>query len=293
MYTEQQAEKLLRQAGPHRRQGQGRGVSKNRPPKIIARHIVDMLAARHSADLFVPECKTGPTWGVSNMQRIDAVAIKKSWAHPLTVAYEIKVTRNDFLKDVKWRGYLPFCNEFVFATAPGVVEDKSEIPAEAGWVACSATGSRLFSRLKSPYRDIEIPNSLLRYVLYSRSRIVQEGVDGREDNEEFWRTWLDGKQELQKLGSRVSRALRECISEEINKRDARQQALDRRLEDLADTQKTLIALGFAPDYVPPEYRLKQRLQQLQAAVPLGTIEAIRAAEKALCKARETLEGAQS
>jgi hypothetical protein len=46
------------------------------------------------------EVKNGPTqWG--KHYRMDAVAIKKSWANPCITCYEVKVDRQDFLRDEK------------------------------------------------------------------------------------------------------------------------------------------------------------------------------------------------
>jgi len=82
-----------------------------KPALFTAHQLVDLLAAKHSEDVFVPECKLGPSYGDGN-GRIDAWAMAKSWAHPLVNAYETKVSRSDFLNDNKWQMYLPFCNQF-------------------------------------------------------------------------------------------------------------------------------------------------------------------------------------
>lgn len=79
-----------------------------------AKNILRLLEAKHSKDLLIPECKDGPTQSVSEHLRMDAWVMNRSWAHPCYTAYEIKVTRSDFLNDRKWRGYLPYCNEFFF-----------------------------------------------------------------------------------------------------------------------------------------------------------------------------------
>ena len=85
---------------------------------ITAQTVLELLAAKHSRDVFVPECKNGATHFADGMQKIDAWAMKKSWASPCVTAHEIKVSRADFLKDDKWPGYLPYCNQFYFVTTP-------------------------------------------------------------------------------------------------------------------------------------------------------------------------------
>ena len=71
-----------------------------------ASDLLALLAKKHSADVFVPECKTGGTWAGTHL-RLDAWAMRRSWTHPTVWGYEIKVSRSDFLSDDKWVGYLP------------------------------------------------------------------------------------------------------------------------------------------------------------------------------------------
>jgi hypothetical protein len=221
------------------------------------------------------------------MQRMDAWALKKSWAHPLARGYEIKVSRSDFMGDDKWRGYLPCCNEFYFVAPPGVIKPE-EVAAEAGLLVCSTNGTRLYAKKKAPYRDVEIPESVYRYVLFSRVNTRQDNYHAGRDKATFWREWLEGKQELQQIGRWVSRSLRKRLSEEIDKRDTEQLRLARELETLKDTRTMLTNLGFAPDHVPQEYQLKRKLAELKRAVPARLIQALRDAEEELSRSRKVL-----
>src|SRR4051812_34483562 len=78
---------------------------------LTSSEVVRLLAQRHAEDVFVPECKGGPSW-TDEHKRMDAWAMKKSWSRPLVCAYEVKVSRSDFTADRKWHAYLPYCNEF-------------------------------------------------------------------------------------------------------------------------------------------------------------------------------------
>src|SRR5262245_37558363 len=86
-----------------------------------------MLSQRHLGDVFVPECKTGSTG--EGLLKLDAWAMKKSWADPLTWGYEIKVSRSDFTGDQKWHNYLRYCSEFYFVAPLGLI-DVDELPPE-------------------------------------------------------------------------------------------------------------------------------------------------------------------
>lgn len=90
--------------------------------------------------------------GVVGNGRLDFLAVRASWSHPVIEAHEVKVSRRDFVQDNKWHPYLQSCHLFWFVTAPHVVKDVSEIPEEAGWMEVSANAARLFVRKKAPRR---------------------------------------------------------------------------------------------------------------------------------------------
>ena len=61
--------------------------------KLNANMIEGLLRNRHESDVFVPECKIGSTWMERNCLRLDAWTMKKSWANPACIGYEIKVVK--------------------------------------------------------------------------------------------------------------------------------------------------------------------------------------------------------
>ena len=88
---------------------------------ITANKIQSLLAVKHSKDIFVPECKDGPTHTADHL-RMDAWVMKRSWVRPLSIGYEIKISRQDFLNDQKWHSYLNYCNEFYFVCPAGLID---------------------------------------------------------------------------------------------------------------------------------------------------------------------------
>lgn len=173
-------------------------MSNARPSTITAPDLVRLLARRHTQDVFVHECKNGPSQGVAGMQRLDGWAMKKSWLNPLAIGYEVKVSRSDFTGDRKWPGYLEYCNEFYFVTPLGLIE-ASEVPEPAGLIVCSRNCKRLFIKKKAPYRDLEVPASLLKYILFARVAVCDSW-------ELKWRL-----QQLQRLISAEDREAVEAI----------------------------------------------------------------------------------
>lgn len=177
-----------------------------------ANEILDLLSLRHSEDVFVAECKDGPSMTTSHA-RLDAWAMKKSWAYPSMLGYEIKVSRGDFLRDDKWTRYLNLCNSLYFVCPWGMIE-KSEVPDSCGLVYVTKTGSKLVTKKKAPRREIEDPVGLFRYVLFSRTRIDRDGWDdGPVDRLAYWRQWIGENEEGKNVGYRVSRALRKRVDE--------------------------------------------------------------------------------
>jgi len=177
---------------------------------ISAPTIIRLLREKHSSDVFVDECKDGPTWAGTH-SRMDAWVMPRSWTKPETTGYEIKVSRSDFLRDDKWPGYLPLCHRFYFVAPPDVIQ-LAEVPVEAGLMVTTKNGTRLLTKKKAPTRNVEIPESLWRYVLMCRVRVTSERS---LDPVEVWRRWLAEKDEQKHLGWNVSRNIRRIVAERI------------------------------------------------------------------------------
>lgn len=67
--------------------------------------------------------------------RMDFWSMKMSWTQRKTTAYEVKVSRKDFMRDAKWQEYLPYCERFYFVCPWGMIQ-AHEIHVSAGllWV---------------------------------------------------------------------------------------------------------------------------------------------------------------
>lgn len=134
-------------------------------PVITADHLYALLQKRHEADVFVGECHNGPVWG-SDLLRLDAWVLAKSWSPWRTIGYEIKVTRSDFERDQKWPGYLPYCHAFYFVCPPGLIR-AVDLPEGIGLLWCSTGGTKLHIKVKARMRDPDLGKlaKLMSYVL--------------------------------------------------------------------------------------------------------------------------------
>lgn len=179
--------------------------------KITAGQIKELLKERHWKDVYVEECKDGPTHSAYHFSQMDAWVMKKSWSKPLTIVHEIKTNRSDFLNDHKWVNYLPYCNELYFVCPHNLI-DKTEVPADAGLIWASKNCKKLYTKKKAPYRDVEIPDSVFRYILMFRSQITREHqTEFEEGRLKYWESWLENKEYKKHLGHKVKEAIREEV----------------------------------------------------------------------------------
>jgi len=159
--------------------------------------IKKILEKKHKDDFFLCEVKTTAT--VRGLGIVDAFAMKKSWAHPCITIYEIKITRNDFIRDQKWMKYLPFCNEFYFISPKDLIKE-SEIPKDAGLYYVSKARVKVVK--KAPYRSEPIDNDIFRYVLMNR--IDEDRYPFHRDKAHYLQDFIDHKITFHQLGEKVS-----------------------------------------------------------------------------------------
>lgn len=244
---------------------------------MTAKSIQKLLAAKHSKDVFVSECKTGPTWYGAPM-RLDGYALKRSWAQPATYGYEIKVSRSDFLGDDKWPSYLCYCNYFYFVTPPGLINE-SEVPEGVGWICASKNCAKLYTKRKAPRRDINDDDlvDILRYMLISRARMDNQNIIDRNgcpietiSSRDRWRRWLQQKRADRDLGHEVSRRIRDKVA--AVERENRE--LRRRIERADEVEKSLVEAGFTLSDIAG-FRLKDSLSAALGGVAPKLIQPLR------------------
>lgn len=254
-----------------------------------AKHILDLLAEKHSKDVFIAECKDGPTQSVSEHLRMDAWVMNRSWAHPCYTAYEIKVSRSDFLSDKKWRHYLPYCNEFFFVAPKGLIS-ANELPPEAGLLELlgGASGRCLVKRKAAQWREAEVPESLFRYVLMCRVIVGRSEFHAERPKSEeiaFWQRFVAEKTEKRELGYRVGKAIRDKV-ESVNRENER---LRNRMEEYDDIRQWLSYIGVDPNGHVSRWSVEDRLKEQEALFPKEFMWAMRELHRALGNALRQIE----
>ena len=130
--------------------------------------ITKALQAKHDhlGDIFAAQVKLGS----AGSKIMDAVAIKRTWSPVTIIAYEIKVSRQDFLSDQKHPVYMDNCNLFYFVTLKDIVKE-GEIPEGAGHMIYSPETGKFRTVKKAPYRKTPVnPNVLLHIMFWKADR---------------------------------------------------------------------------------------------------------------------------
>lgn len=241
---------------------------KNNKLVFSAAEIKKLLFEKHSKDLCVAECKTGPTWGNLCCKRMDFWAMKRSWAHPNMYGYEIKVNRGDFVNDQKWRYYLNYCTNFYFVCPPGLI-DKEELPPEAGLLVTSLNCKRLYTKKHAPTRDIKIPEELYRYILMCRAVIKESEYVDNTSKYEFWKKVLEQNEEERMVGRAVSKKIREIIKKRIDDVELENYKLIQKINNLEQVKQFLLSIGFKENEIRGEFSwsVKPRLERFAKQVP--------------------------
>jgi len=245
--------------------------------------LLALLAERHKSDVFVPECKNGPTQIKTARQlRLDAWAMPRSWVPLRFFGYEIKVSRSDFLKDDKIPAYLPLCTDLYVACQRNLIQPE-ELPAEIGLLWASDNASRFFTKRKAVHRNISPPIELFAYILMCRTKIKCEL--GPIDRMEHYKRML---QERKDLGRSICKAMNREISDRVKGAELRADEAEAKALQLQNVERAFKELGFDPSSVGGYYNIRSRLR---SALSLKIPETIALAHKAIDQIKETRESA--
>ncbi|MGM0806494.1 MAG: MmcB family DNA repair protein [Bacillota bacterium] len=176
--------------------------------KVKSQDITRALAKKHHQDFYLTEVKNGSTWYNKAMVRMDAMAIKKSWANPCITGYEVKVDRHDFLNDVKWPAYREFCHQLSFVCPKGLIQPE-ELPEDIGLIWFNTETEFLYTKKKAKYREIECPGDMFYYILLSR--VDNDRYPFYSSKREYLEDYIRDKENKREL----ARAVRTKMANEI------------------------------------------------------------------------------
>lgn len=241
---------------------------KKKVPQMSSQHIMEVLASQHTKDVFVSECKDGPSW-FGGHSRMDAWVMNRSWSRLCFTGYEVKVSRADFKQDEKWHSYLGSCNQLYFACPKGMI-DPSEVPGEVGLKYC--TEGRAITVKKAAHREVVPPMELFCYILMCRSRVVPPHYHEPEthvEKIERFKKWAADKSESRKLGQ----ILCSEVAFQMDRIQSENTILKECMEKLEDIRKFANEIGITKWCT--EDRIKQRLAEFKSAVPPEYMQRLR------------------
>ncbi len=146
--------------------------------------VLTALQARHQLPewVFVEELRFGVGFQqrAHNERRIDAWAINCYPSRMVRIAYEVKVSRGDFLKELKQprkrAAALRVSNEFYFAAPAGLIKPE-EIPDPCGLIeVAGGSWENAVVKLRAPWRDVPPPT--WAFMASTMRRCVTLRVDG-------------------------------------------------------------------------------------------------------------------
>lgn len=138
------------------------------PAKVTSAQVTEALRRRHKPRfngsapswVFLEEVRLGPGFAPGSLQQIDAWAIHTWPSAREMVAYEVKVSRSDFqrelAKPVKRKAALFYSNRFYFAVPKDLIR-LDELPPECGLIEVLEDG-RTKVTVEAPWRDCHPPS---------------------------------------------------------------------------------------------------------------------------------------
>lgn len=246
-----------------------------------------MLASKHALDVYVPECKDGPSQTRAH-RRLDAWVMLKTWSPITTIGYEIKVDRGDWRRDNKLHDYMPLCH-LLYVVAPKGVVPVEELPSGVGLIVPVGTSGRLQTLRKAARREIELPAELMVYVLMCRTRVTREHSDD-SPNDRNWRTehlraWVEAKESREKLSYLVSQKIRHAFERQQCELEEER----RRNNDLEDVRKRITELGFDVTRRVSTWQVKDKLNAFNRIVDTHTLREMRSVGDKMKTLADTLE----
>ena len=204
---------------------------------IRADEILYALEIKHTRrkkpDAFFTQVKNGPTQLVSSgLLIMDALAIRKSWTRPCFIGYEVKVDRNDFVRDTKWQGYLDYCHQFYFVSPPDVVRP-DDLPEKVGLMHYNEDKQTLTTKRKAIMNPIDISAEMLYYIIISRLENDRHPFFSTE--RDVFEAYVQDKENRKSLGYKVSSKM----ARELSETEEERQSLERRNKRLEENNEKL------------------------------------------------------
>lgn len=218
-------------------------AKQDKQERITATTIKNMLEARAKGNnhVFFDEVTDYGRHIAGRQSRIDAIALKIGYTKFQLWGYEVKVNRQDFLRDEKWHQYLEMCNSLYFVCPHGVIA-KDEVPAEAGLMYVTKNGRRLRIVKKAPYRHVEYSPKYFLGMIFNKCGVLHE-----QDDRKYRLQCAIKKASMEEDCVSLGVQLGSKLAGELQKQRYHQEELERELEQLKAVKEYLDEQGIIVD----------------------------------------------
>ena len=171
--------------------------------------------------------------------RPDIVAVRrKQYLRKEIRAYEVKVSRSDFLSDVgrmKWKKYLSVCHRVYFAAPAGILK-KSDIPEGAGLIVFSENGWSVVKTARS-FEPTNLDVDAVLSILFANNKDMKMQRNLRERLIAKGNITLKGVAD--KIGGEIARRVRGCTPETETEADRIMTTVNKHFSDRVEATKAL------------------------------------------------------
>lgn len=150
--------------------------------------------------------------GAAGNQRPDIWTLNKSYANPRPTAYEVKVSKSDYQKDMstgKWQGYLEYSCAVTFAVPKGLVT-KADLPRGCGLIQYDESAGT-WGTVKAPTLNPIKPfkqELLLKLLIDGVNRCTRD--QGHRDKNK----WELNRRLAQRIGAHYARVIVQAADQE-------------------------------------------------------------------------------
>jgi hypothetical protein len=146
----------------------------------------------------------------------------------------------------------------------------------------------LYRKIKAKYRDIEIPTTVLMYILMARTNIDRENVV-HESQADYWKRWIRTKDENKELGYNVSRKIRKLVTEKILNVETDNHKLKKANESYESIKVLLKKMDLSPYGGWWDNLIKAQIELAQKVVPANFERQLASLINVATKMHETIK----
>lgn len=189
---------------------------KEKTAKILDK-LIYKYTSWHRCNVVFPELRLGSGYADIAQRRIDLFIISAEKGN-YTTAFEIKVSRGDFLKDIKddlkQRGARLYSTNFYYVAPKGMIKPE-EVPMWAGLLEYDFEEDRFNTRIPAPLQNRNTPSWGLVCSLVRRVRENISKANKEEEIEGYKNVIRSYERELKNCHSILQQLANKQISEDL------------------------------------------------------------------------------